>query len=60
MLIGNVEINLFRRGGLIFEFILMKVPGPNHAFVVWLGLLGLELTLDIANDVIRKPLGEKG
>ena len=45
MKIGNTEINLFRRAGLIFEFILIKDPAPNHGLVVWLGGVGVELTI---------------
>ena len=60
MKIWNTEINLFRREGLIFEFIVMKSPAPmQFYFVIWLGVLGLELTIDIGSDVRRKELGVK-
>ena len=59
MKIGNLEINMFRRRELIFEFIFMKDPAPLHGFVIWLGMLGKELTIDIGNnDARRKTVGE--
>jgi len=57
MKIGKIEINLFKREGLIFEFIVVKDPAPSHGFVIWLGILGMELTIDIGNEIRRKDVG---